>query len=425
MAGKQQFRICVLTAAHLAMCPRMVKAARTLAEEGYDVRVVSARYHDWPDEIDGDLTRRGGFRWQRVDVGRSTAPLLHFASGGRYRAARVLVELGGVQRAPLFLLARAFGRHHSELLRAVLSERQDLIYAGTGLALATGAEAARRQGVPYALDLEDFHSAEQDDSPQSRLSHRLIERIEFEILPGAAFLTAASPAMAEAYARKYGLQPRVLNNTFPLPTRAPDFSSNGDRLRLYWFSQTLGAGRGLEDAVLAIGQAGIRCELHVRGVPRRGYMEQFREFVAEKAPNATLRHDLPAPDDPIDLARGHDVGLAVEDGHVFNRSICRTNKSFTYMLAGLAVVFTRTEGQADLADSLGEGAVSYTPGDIAALAAHLKRWAGDPAALRRAKEASWAAAQRRWRWDHPLERGALLDLVAKTLGGPASDAASS
>jgi hypothetical protein len=46
----------------------------------------------------------------------------------------------------------------------------------------------------------------------------------------------------------------------------------------------------------------------------------------------------------------------------------------------------------------------------------LTRWSQDEARLLRAKTAAWQAAARRWHWEHPLERGALLQAVTRVLG---------
>jgi len=69
---------------------------------------------------------------------------------------------------------------------------------------------------------------------------------------------------------------------------------------------------------------------------------------------------------------------------------------------------THTPGQRVLIDDLGDDAVSYAPGRFEDLAAGLARWHEDRPALHRAQRAAWKAACTRWRWDHPLERDALL-----------------
>jgi hypothetical protein len=413
-------RICVVTSNALASCPRMVKAADALHGAGYRVRVVSISGIPWHVAADRELRRSRDWQWDPIDVHWETARRTRLLNGLRHRAARAWIGLVGPARASLGLSAVGVGWTHRLLARAASAQPADLVYGGTAGALAATARAAGRLGVGYALDLEDFHSEEQDDSPRSRLAHALMERVERAILPGAAALTAGSPLIGEAYAAKYGVAaPVTVNNTFPLPATEPELDPGpGASLRLYWFSQTLGPGRGLEDAVRAAGLADVPLELHVRGVPVPGYREALAGLAASVAPRLRLTHRGPEPADAVELCRAgrYDVGLAIEQTHVLNRRLCRTNKAFTYMLAGLAVAFTDTPGQRPLAEDLGDGALLYAPGDVATLAAGLRRWAADRALLRKARMASWEAARRRWHWEHPEERGALLAALARALG---------
>ena len=64
-------RICVLTAGHLATCPRMVKAAGALAEAGHTVRIVSTQFLDWAAESDRPMAE--GRAWCAFDYRRRTA----------------------------------------------------------------------------------------------------------------------------------------------------------------------------------------------------------------------------------------------------------------------------------------------------------------------------------------------------------------
>jgi glycosyltransferase involved in cell wall biosynthesis len=397
----------------------MLKAADALAGAGYHVRVVSTHHVDWAAAADVEVyrTRSGAWDWTVVDYHRHSGRRTYVRSGLRLHAARSLIKRLGPTRSPLTVAAHAYSRVHSELLRAILARPADLFYGGTAGSLASVALAGRRASVPYALDLEDFHSAEQGDDPASRLVHGLAERIERAVLPGAAFLTAGSAAIASAYAGKYGVRPTPINNTFPLPRTAPDLTpSPGEGLRLYWFSQTIGPGRGLEDAVEAMGLADIPGELHLRGAAIPDYLERLRQLAAQSAPLLKLIHHYPAPlDSMVEQCRGFDVGLAVEPGSSINNRLALSNKAFTYILGGLALVLTDTPGHRPLASDAREGAVVYVPGAVPTLAAGLKRWADDKGILARARAASWQAARRRWHWEHPSERGALLAAVAKAL----------
>jgi len=419
MSARAPVDVCIITAGHLSTCPRMVKAADALAFAGYHVHVVSTCYLEWGEAADAELLRQRGGAWGstvvRFDWARGAAARAWSAL--RVRAARQAARLVGTSHLPLAIAARGFGRFHSELLRAARAVPARLYYGGTAAGLAVAEAASRDRGVPFALDLEDFHSAEQDDCAAARRSHALIRRIESQILRSAAFCTAGSQAMADEYHATYRVRPTPIHNTFPLPERAPDLSQDPQRgLRIYWFSQTVGPGRGLEDAIVATGLAGIRGELHLRGVPVPGYINRLQRLIAERAPQVGMTHHLPATPDPVDLCRGYDVGLALEQTHVRNRELCLTNKSLTYPLAGLAVVYTDTPGQRPLALDLGEGALLVRPGDITAFAEGLRRWVNDRALLARAKSAAWEAARRRWHWEHANERGALLGLMKETLG---------
>jgi hypothetical protein len=82
------------------------------------------------------------------------------------------------------------------------------------------AEAASRLGVPYGLDLEDFHSGE-DHGSAAALTGQLATRVEGAVLPPAAFLTTSSAEIADAYRATYGVGAVVIHNTFPLPRRPP------------------------------------------------------------------------------------------------------------------------------------------------------------------------------------------------------------
>jgi hypothetical protein len=411
-------RVCVVTAGHLSTCPRMLKAADALAGAGYRVRVVSARFMDWATAADREVRRTRSWAWTEVDRDRASALPAWLWSGARCRAAGVAVRAFAPPATPLWLATRAYSRAHGELLRAALAAPADLYYGGTTGGLAPTAAAARRAGVPYALDLEDFHSGESGGSPAGRRTDALAEHLERALLPGAAFLTAGSAAIAAAYREKYGVAPVAVHNTFPLPAAPPSLAAPpGHGLRLYWFSQTIGCGRGLEDAVAAMGRAELGGELHLRGRPDGDVLDALRRLAAATAPGLAIVHHPPAaPDRMVELCAGYDVGLALEQPVTESRRLGLTNKGLTYVLAGLPVALTDLPGQRELARDLGEGALVCAPGDVAALAAGLRRWAGDPAALARARAAAWETARTRWHWEHPRERGALLAAVAEAVG---------
>jgi glycosyltransferase involved in cell wall biosynthesis len=238
------------------------------------------------------------------------------------------------------------------------------------------------------------------------------ERVERLVMPGAVFLTTSSPMIADAYAEKYGRRPRTIHNTFSLDLSRPPESAGGGPPRFYWFSQTLGAGRGLEDFIPAAGLARICGELHLRARLREPYLAGLLRLARDVAPSLTLKlHEPAGPDDMVSLARGYDLGLSGEEPTAPNRRMCLGNKIFTYLAAGVPVLLSATPAQARLGRELGHAAIVYEPGDVAGLAKQLSCVVNDQRLRAQAHAAARAAAVHRWHWEHAEDRGALLDAV--------------
>ena len=389
----------------------MLKAADALSADGHSIRVVATRHEPWAIDADVDVLSSRPWPSTFVDYRREPGNFTYWTSGIRYRATRAVAELFGPERMPLALAMRAYARVHDELVAAAL-QPTDLIYGGTTGAIAAIAEAAGHLDVPYGIDLEDLHHGESAASDADFI-HALATRIESRILPGAAFVTTSSEDTSRAYEDRYDIRAAAIHNTFPLPATAPDFSpSDVPPLRVYWFSQTIGHGRGLEEAIDALGILGCASELSLRGRPMPGYLEQLVARASARAPLLRLVHLPPAsPDRMVDLARGYDVGLATEPSIPLNRQVCVPNKAFTYILAGLAVVMSDMPGMRRVASDIGEGVALVPPDDVDALAGAFAGWVRDPRRLDCAKRGAWNAAVRRWRWDHALEGGRLCELV--------------
>jgi hypothetical protein len=165
-----------------------------------------------------------------------------------------------------------------------------------------------------------------------------------------------------------------------------------------------------------MGIAGVAGELTLRGRPVPGYLDGLHRLASASAPRLRIIHEPPAsPDAMVDLSRGYDVGLALEQMQVKNHQIAQSNKLFTYLLAGNAIAMTDTPGQHALGVDVGAAAGLVPPGDVAALASVFARWAAEPSVLDAARRAAWDAARRRWHWQHEDERGLLYRLIGEVL----------
>jgi hypothetical protein len=406
-------RVCVVTAGHLSTCPRMLKTADALAKAGYDVRVVSTNHTPWAAFTDRKVLATRTWASTVVDYDRSTARARQLMTGVRFRSARTLSATLGSSRVPMPLAIRAYSRIHDELVTAVAAEPADFVYGGTTGALAAVAESAAQLRVPYGIDFEDLHSAEY---MADKVNNGLAARIERQVIAGAAFATAGSPMIADAYAQAYGVRPIPIHNTFSIGTSHTAAERRGPRdgpLRLYWFSQTLGIGRGLEEILRGIGRMGAAVELHLRARSVRPYLDGLLALQREVAPNLLIvGHEPAAPDDMVALAQHYDVGIASDEPLGLSRQFCLANKVFTYLAAGVPVIMSRTPAQARLETCLEGAAFGYDCGDVDGIAEILSRLASHPELLDQARYAARAAAERRWHWEHPEDRGALLAAIA-------------
>lgn len=118
------------------------------------------------------------------------------------------------------------------LLLAAMRTRAELYIAHYPAALPAAAAAARRHGALYAYDAEDFHLGDWPDDPAYALEKQLVRSIEARYLPGCAYVTAASPGIADAYCKAFDIdRPRVILNVFPLSHAAYADAEGNSRAR--------------------------------------------------------------------------------------------------------------------------------------------------------------------------------------------------
>ena len=299
--------------------------------------------------------------------------------GGHIRRWAFALQLRSFQqlgrltmRFPVAELARS--RYFLVLLWRAIRNRSDLYIGHYTGSLPVVAWAARWTGAKFAFDFEDFHRGETHPIEPESLSYRFVAALEDRYLPAASFITAASWGIAEKVAKATGLPvPTIVLNVFPWSDRVrlpmPNPRPANTVLSLYWFSQIVSLDRGLQDAIRAMGAARERSTLAIRGVAAKEVKSDLLTLarscgVEQRITFLPLIH----PHELLTAAAEHDIGLCLELPTPLNRDICITNKMFLYMLAGLAVVASRTRGHEDvLALSPGAGFL-YPSGDAAALA---------------------------------------------------------
>jgi glycosyltransferase involved in cell wall biosynthesis len=402
--GRSGLRVCIVTPGQIGSNPRVVKEADALREAGREVNVIATRALDLVEPRDQALMRRIQWRLERIDLRSPLRWTLRRAAQVCARQAYAAIGLARSADAGLSVVMQP-------LRSAALGVPADLYIAHYPAALPAVAAAARMHGALYAYDAEDFHPGDWPDVSAYDTERRLVRAIEGRYLPGCAYVTAASPGIAEAYAEAYGIAaPRVVLNTFPLAHSARAPTPRGSKQpgpSLYWFSQTIGPDRGLECAVRAIGLARAQPHLYLRGTLAAGFAARLMDLAAEAGAPGRVHLLPPAEPDRMEaLAAAYDAGLCSETGHTASRRLCLTNKLFSFLLAGIPPLLSDTPAQCRFADEAGLTDLLYPRDDPAALGQLLDALLSDPAPLAAARARAWRLGQERYNWE--MERSNLI-----------------
>ena len=409
--------VCLVTPGHVASAPRLVKEADALADAGYRVHVVAGRHFGPADALDADIL--GAARWPctRLDYRAGAGPLARRILRSFARRLVVHPRLATVRIAAL--------ASHAEALRlsAAAAAHPAQLFIGHSLpALAAAALAARARGVPFGFDAEDFHGAETEAAMNEPAGRASAHALQAKLLAGCAHLTAASPLISLQYKATYRVEPRTVLNVFPrsqapaLPVD-PGPVTEGRPAQLYWFSQTVGPGRGLEAAVAILGRMRTPAELHLRGFPAAGFAAHLNALAARAGVSRPIRF-LPAgpPTEMARLAAAADLGLSTELALPPNRDLCLTNKVFVYLLAGIPQLLSNTAAQTKLAPDLGAAALLADLSQPDLAARKLDEFFADPPRVAAARSAAWNLAARRYCWD--VEKSQFLESVRSVVPLP-------
>jgi hypothetical protein len=411
--------VCLVSPGHVASNPRLVKEADALAAAGFRVRVVAGDYSSALRSLDESVLAGAPWEIARVSVGRGW--------GRRLRALRrkVCEWLTARER---FVTVRVALWTDNDLvgpLSAAAAARPADLYVGhylTGLAAA--ARAAATHNAPLGFDAEDSHVDELPDTPAWKGRRAARARIEAAFLPRCRHLTAASPAIAGALERRLGVRPEVVLNVFPLREgpSAPvvtGFQRGMAEPTLYWFSQTIGPDRGIQQILEAMARMRRPVHLHLRGQPAWGFAEELERLTGKLGVVGRLHLHAPAePGQMAALSAPFDLGLGVELNEPPNRALCLTNKIYTYLLAGVPVVLSRTPAQEQAAADLGPAALLIDLHDPGAIARRLDAYFDDAAGQQDARAAAWRLGRQRYNWD--LEQRVFLESVRRALSPEAA-----
>lgn len=397
-------RILIITNGHLCRNPRPLKEALTLGRAGYGVTVLTVRNHAPSEAPDRELLLDAPFRREVIEMlpgcGASAFAVLRnrfLLWSARNAASRLGVS-------SIHALGPA-----GEMLRRARRHPADLIIAHNELAHWVGTQLLA-EGRLVAADFEDWHS--EDLLPEHRRGRplTLLREVERVLLHRAAYVSTTSHALAAAlHARHGGRLPEVIPNCFPLQ---PDPRSGppGDPPAFFWFSQTLGPGRGVEEFVEAWTRTARSSRLVLLGEAYGGF---DRDLLARVPPDRRSVVDFLPLVPPAGLSAviaRHDLGLALERRDIPSRNLTITNKLLQYLNAGLAVVASETAGHREVLAQGPDAGVLIDLGAPASVTFALDGLLADRDGLQRRQQAARRLAAEVYCWER--EEPHLLALVA-------------
>jgi len=321
-------------------------------------------------------------------------------------------ERYGVQRLAEYGYSTAL----PELRQKALREPADWFIAHAHAALPAAATAAHRWNGRLGFDCEDLLSERQTDPAD------IVRLIERTYLPTCDYVSTPSQGIADRLQYDYKVKkPLVLYNVFPLLLAGgmlpPVERAVCTVMRLHWFGQTVGPGRGIEEAVEACGMVGDSLELHLRGNPSAGFEAALAAMASQHKVKLKI-HPQIGHDDLIRSMDQFDVGLALERPENIGAGLTVSNKIGSYLLAGLAIAATDTVGQREMLGQIPAAGFLYPSGNPKLLAEGLTRWLDDRKSLIDTQQAAWDASRSRFCWD--IEQRKLLAV----LGSPGHNSSS-
>lgn len=326
--------------------PRIVKEADAFTNAGHDVMVLYCFYIRWAAASDLSLLQKANWKFKMVGGSPFRNKVQFFFTRMRNRFCRLLNQLNILD----FLIAeRTEARCYDELIHAAKKIKADWYIAHNLGALPVAVKAAAFHKSKCGFDFEDYHRGE--ILPGDSVNFKRIIYLEMKCLKLVNYISAASPMILDSVLKDLpvkNITSLTINNCFPLAQQPlyRERSINDNHLRLFWFSQTVGVNRGLEVLIEAmLKNHDLSVSLTLAGRCNKDlltYISQHPRYVNDAIHYAGIIE----PDKLPAFAAQFDVGLAIESGIPLNRDICLTNKIFTYLLGGNALILSETSMQA-------------------------------------------------------------------------------
>jgi glycosyltransferase involved in cell wall biosynthesis len=412
--SKRKQKVCLITPNHISTNPRLVKEALALEKAGYDVHIIFSQSAPFESGLDFDLLKEHP-SWSYDVLDWSKASVKSKIVRAAFGLIQKLASLLFVVRKDSLICALLINRNYLWQVAKAKRVHADLFIAHNLGALPVARKASLAKKAKLGFDAEDFHRHEtsNDVSVKSVIINQRLEEINF---PSIDHFTAASPLIAEAYEALFpSLKATVILNVFPQPNPLTNETRKNDKLKLFWFSQTVGENRGIELIIDAIAQLDANCcELHLLGNANEEYRSKLKMLATEKGLQSQIVYHPPCAEKEIfSIAANCDIGLASETGVPLNRDICLTNKFFTYIQSGLFLAASNTKAQEKFIRAYPSVGKIYDKASAASLVTILRYYQSNREELLFCKASNLRLANEELNWEK--EEKKFLELLSRTL----------
>lgn len=407
--------IILITSGQPSLNPRLVKEADALIEAGYKVTVIYQYWNHWATQLDDKLLPQK--QWKTIRVGGDPIKenIKYWKSRIVLKLARKLIKHFSFNHN---LAELAIGRCTFDLVKKAKSIPADLYIAHNLAALPAAVIASKHNRAACGFDAEDLHRYEMSDDDNNH-DVRLKKHLEEKYFPLVNYLTTSSPEITNSYQSIFpALVFDTILNVFPKDkVKLAPGGSASEALTLFWFSQNVGLSRGIQDVIAALKKLeNENIEFHVLGSLNDVVKAELARFIKKLDfinPPKIKFHEPIESTALISFASKFDIGLATEPGFSINNEIALSNKIFTYLHAGLAIIASDTMAQKRFITDYPTVGSVYEKKNPESLALCIKKYIDHKELLadHQAQSLSWANETLNWE----VEKEKFLNLICKTI----------
>lgn len=399
----KKINIVLITSGQPSINPRLVKEADALVAAGYTVKVIYQYRTTWAVQLDFSLLANKKWDFVCVSGSPKRQSIQYLYTRIKHKIGQFLAKHFNLRNN---IAELALGRCTFELAKEAKKTPAALYIAHNLGALPAAVLAAKKNNAKCGFDAEDFHRYEFSSNPKDP-DVKLKQYIEDKYFPQLDYLSTASPLITKEYSAIYpSLKPITLLNVF-YKQHIEVVRLNESKIRLFWFSQTVSHSRGLENIIKAMGISKINeLELHLLGDCDLEIQNSFKELAVANGLSVgnIYFHPPIAPDEIFSFAAKFDIGLAAEIGEPKNRDICLTNKIFTYVQSGLAILASDTSAQKDFLIENPDLGFVYGKNSPENLTTYLEKYAQNRALLNKHQANSLFIAQHKLNWENESQK---------------------